>query len=111
MIPLEARQVLGHMESWIGQEVYLHLEVNRGAYWRNGHAKLDGVHVKGEGPYRLFLELNGTSGLIQVDDLTHMVLTDSLVICTGFDDQERIARTIEISLHPFPLTDVLGYHA
>jgi hypothetical protein len=103
MTPLDARRVHRQLEQWVGQDVYVHLEVNPGAYWRNGRALLTRVHLKGSGPYRLFLELDAASGLIQVDDLTHMVLSDSLVICTGFDDQQRVARSIEVSCRPFTM--------
>lgn len=103
MRPLDAGQVQRQLEQWIGQDVFVHLEVNPGAYWRNGRASLTRVHVKGSGPYRLFLELDGASGLIQVDELTHMEVTDAIVICTGYDQEQRIARCIEVSRQLFAM--------
>lgn len=101
MVSLNPSQVVQHLSGWYGEQVYIHLEVNRGGYWRNGNAHLTKAHVKGDGPYRVFLELNDSSGLIQLDDVTHMSLTSDLVICTGYDEQGRLARTVEVGRRPF----------
>ena len=103
MSPLEPEKVLSALQQWIGQAVFVHLEVNPGAYWRNGSGSLNAVHVKGEGPFRLFLEFNQKQGLIQMDELTHMSISPDVVICTAYDGHERIARTIEVSLTPFSM--------
>jgi len=91
------------LEQFEGQVLYIHLEVNRGAYHRNARVMLQAAHVRGDGPYRLFLNLDDGLGLIHVDDLTHMQLTNEMVICTGYDSSDRIARTIEISVVPFSM--------
>ncbi len=98
MGPLNAKVVSDALEGWRGNRVYIHLEVNPGAYWRNGGGRLEGAFVRGDGPYRLFLRVDG--GLIQVDALTHMSLDRRIVVCTGFDDAQRLARTVEVSLDP-----------
>ncbi len=103
MEAIRAEALLKQLEQLVSQQVYIHLEVNPGAYWRNGRARLTAVHVKGSGPYRIFLEMSDDSGLIQVDSLTHMQLGDGLVIATGYDDHQRIARTVEISTSPFSM--------
>lgn len=101
MAPLDARVVANALDAWRGRRVYIHLEVNPGAYWRNGGGRLEAAYVRGDGPHRIFLRIDG--GLIQVDGLTHMALADGLVICTGYDDVERLARTVEVGLEPFAL--------
>lgn len=110
MKEIEAERVVSHATRFHGKPVFLHLEVNPGAYLRNGTSVLTAFHLKGEGPYRVFLELESAGpsehphkGLIQVNDITHMHLEDGLLILTGYDDKDRIAQTIEISLSPFPV--------
>lgn len=103
MVHIDAKRLAESLQEWRGQRVFIHLEVNPGAYWRGGGAVLDAAHVRGNGPYRVFLELDGRTGLIQMDELTHMDVSDGLVIATAYDEHERIARTIEISRAPFPL--------
>lgn len=107
---IEAKRVTLHAKKFLEQLVYIHLEVNPGAYWRNGSAILRALHLKGDHPYRVFLELSsptvGTSegnSLIQVNELTHMELGDDSLILTGYDDKGRIAETIEVSLSAFPV--------
>lgn len=102
MEPVKPERVLKQLESWQGQTVYVHLEVNPGAYWRNGEATLKRAHVKGSGHVRVYLEFEGDS-LIHIDDLTHMELTSDMVICTGYDSNDRIARTVEVSVRPFKM--------
>ena len=101
MEPLHPERLRAHLEQLVGNTVYIHLEVNPGAYWRNGQAILHAAHVRGEHDYRVFLELDAGLGLIQVDQLTHMQLAEDQVICTGYDEHERLARTVEISRKPF----------
>ena len=38
-----------------------------------------------------------------MDDVTHMRIADDLVICTGYDDLERLARTLEVGRKPFAM--------
>lgn len=102
---LHAEQVRTHLRDWTGRTVYIHLEVNPGAYWRNGSGVLMAAHVHGEGSYRVYLELDSGVGLIQVDGLTHMELTPEHLIVIGFDDSERLARTLEMALTPFPMNE------
>lgn len=110
MESIDKAKIEAKAAEFLQQQVYIHLEVNPGAYWRNGAARLQALHIKGDEPYRLFLELAGTSaqeadegGLIQVNDLTHMELGPNLLIFSGYDDKGRIAQTLEISLSPFSL--------
>lgn len=102
---LKADVVTKRLATWVGQQVYIHLEVNPGAYWRNGSAVLVRGHVKGEGPFRVYLELQGGEGgeLIHIDDLTHMEVQDDLIIVIAFDDMDRLSRTLEVSRKPFPM--------
>lgn len=101
MVPFNVDTVSDALAGWQGNRVYIHLEVNPGAYWRNGEGRLEHAYVRGDGPYRLFLAIDG--GLIQIDALTHMSVERELVVCTGYDDAHRLARTVEISLQRFAL--------
>lgn len=103
MEPIQPGAVATAVAKLQNKPVFIHLEVNPGAYWRNGQAALRSLHLKGEDPYRVFLELDEGHGLIQVNDVTHMELSDSMVILTGYDDKGRIAQTVEISLSPLTL--------
>lgn len=103
MVAIAAGRLAESLQQWRGERVYIHLEVNPGAYWRSGSAILDEAHVKGDGPCRVFLELDGRTSLIQIDQLTHMELSAELIIATAYDEHERLARTILISRAPFSL--------
>lgn len=101
---LQAQELQRRLNAWSGRTVYVHLEVNPGAYWRNGAATLTRAHVMGIGPsYRVYLEFADGDSLIHTDDVTHMELTDDLLIAIGFDEHERLARTLEVSLRPLPM--------
>lgn len=102
MIAMKPEVVERQLQAFVGQTIFVHLEVNPGAYWRNGSGQLRAVHVNGDGSYRVFLELD-TAGLIHVDDLTHMQVDAEMVICTGYDSHDRIARTVEVRTQPFPM--------
>lgn len=91
------------LREWTGRAIFIHLEVNPGAYWRNGKAVLSQGYVRGAGPYRVFLKLDDGVSLIQVDDLTHMQITEDALILIGYDEQQRLARTIEVSERPFAM--------
>jgi hypothetical protein len=103
MIPLHPETVLRQLEQWKGKDVYIHLEVNPEAYIRNAKVELIEAHVKGDGPYRVFLELGQERGLIQINGITHMSVDENMVICTGYDDQNRLAQTLEVSIKPFSM--------
>ncbi len=100
---IDTAQLLTALTRWYGLPVYIHLEVNPGAYWRNGKAVLHTAFVRGAGPYRVFLAIDAEQGLIQMDQLTHMQLTDHQVICSAYDRQQRLSRTLEVSIKPFAL--------
>ncbi|WP_088105999.1 DUF1806 family protein [Halalkalibacter urbisdiaboli] len=95
--------LLKKLQHWIGTNIYVHIEVNPGGYFRNGKASLHQVHVKGEQSIRVFLELDEQASIIHVDHLTHMRLADDLVIVTAYDEHGRLARTLEVSSRPFPI--------
>ncbi|MFC3885509.1 DUF1806 family protein [Bacillus songklensis] len=103
MEPISSELLLTKLQQWIGKNIYIHIEINPGGYFRNGKALLDRVHIKGHGSFRVFLELDQHQSIIHVDDLTHMSIADELVIVTGYDTYDRLARTLEISSRPFPI--------
>jgi len=47
------------------------------------------------------LEFDNDHAIIQLDNLTHMSISEDLVIVTGYDEFDRLARTVEIGLTPF----------
>jgi Protein of unknown function (DUF1806) len=101
MEPILASLLQKKLQQWLGKVVYIHFEVNPGGYFRNGKATLYAAHVKGNDPFRVFLELDQQQAIIQVDDLTHMHIEDEMVIVTGYDSHDRLARTLEICTQPF----------
>ncbi len=103
MVPISPNLLVNKVQQWKGKDVYIHIEINPGGYFRNGKASLDEVYVKGNNTYRIYLELDQKQSIIHVDDLTHMSIEDDLVIITAYDDFQRLARTLEISLKPFTI--------
>lgn len=103
MEPMNPKTAMKKASALVGKEVYIHFEINPNGYWRNGKATLKEVHIKGDGPYRVFLVLDDGLGLIQLNGLTHMESWNDAVIFTGYDDQDRIEQTIEISTTPFSM--------
>jgi hypothetical protein len=95
--------LLKSLKKLIGQKVYIHFEVNPGGYFRNGNATLYDAHVKGEGNFRVYLELEKKESIIHVDQLTHMSITKEQIILMGYDEYDRLARTLEISNKPFSM--------
>ncbi|KKI94057.1 hypothetical protein WQ54_00490 [Bacillus sp. SA1-12] len=102
-MPINSEALLEKLRQWIGRKIYLHHEVNPGGYFRNGKATLFDVHVKGDQIYRVYLELDQQQSIIQVDGLTHMMLSEELVVISSFDHVDRLARTLEISTSPFSI--------
>jgi len=103
MKPITSDLLFTKLQQWVGEKIYIHIEINPGGYFRNGKATLERVHVKGNSSYRIYLELDQQDAIIHVDDLTHMSLDDDLVIVTGYDDHQRLARTLEIGVKPFEI--------
>jgi hypothetical protein len=103
MEPISVERLFMKVKRWIGKDVFIHIEINPGGYFRNGKASLHNVHIKGTNPYRIFLELDQQEAVIHVDDVTHMKMEEELVIVTGYDPYDRLARTLEISSRPFPI--------
>ena len=103
MVPIISQSLLDKLKQWIGTNIYIHFEINPGGYYRNGKAILTDVHVKGDHSFRVFLELDQQQSIIQMDDVTHMLISDELVVISGYDHVDRLARTIEVSSQPFSL--------
>jgi hypothetical protein len=103
MVPINSQALLDKLQQWLGTNIYIHIEINPGGYFRNGKATLSNVHVKGNQPFRVFLEMDQQQSIIQVDDLTHMSISEELVVICGYDHVERLARTLEISSKPFAI--------
>lgn len=100
IVPAALEQAL---EKFLHQSIYVHLEVNPGAYTRNHGMRLCATHVRGNHPYRVFLTFDDGVGVLHIDDVTHMDLSENLVIVTGYDEHDRIARTLELSRTPLSM--------
>lgn len=98
---IDEKRVQAAIQPLVGGTVYIHFEVNPSGYWRNGSATLDAFHLKGDGPYRVFLAMNDGAGLIQLNALTHMTVEDNTLILAGYDDKDRISELIEVRATPF----------
>ncbi len=102
---MQKEVVLEALQQFIGKSAYLHMEVNPGAYLRNSKVRISDVHVLGDNPFRIYLQLDDGQALLQMDNVTHMLITQEMVITTGYDEYGRLARTIEVAMTPF---DVVG---
>jgi hypothetical protein len=116
MKPIEAEEVQELLQSFVGKDVYLHLETTNGAYAaegrggtrqmavcayiRNGRVRFDRAAIKGTGPYRVGLQME--QGWIYAEGLTDWEL-DSLgrLLLAGHDPEGKLAVALELSLTPF----------
>ncbi|MDP9728995.1 DUF1806 family protein [Alicyclobacillus sp. TC] len=102
------------LQSFVGQEVYLHLETTNGAYAgnnpsggmavcayiRNVKVKFSRASITGLGPYRAGMKMDG--GWIYAEGLTDWEETpDGKLLFAGYDNEGRLAVSLEISKTPF----------
>lgn len=117
MQPIAPNAVEAALQRFAGQTVYLHLETTNGAYAegsfgastagavgafvRNAAVRFTRAAIRGSGPYRAGLQMDG--GWIYAEGLTHWeVDAAGRLLLAGHDDLGRLAVALELSLTPFP---------
>jgi hypothetical protein len=112
--PISFSQVQKHIDSFAGQEVYIHLETTNGAYAshfnesffsagayiRNAKVSYEHGKIVGEGPYRVGLKME--IGWIYAEGLTHYEFDEyGRLLLAGHDFDGKMAVALEISKTPF----------
>jgi hypothetical protein len=114
MKPIDRVEVQKAIESYAGQDVYLHLETTHGAYAthndesffsagayiRNAYINYEHGKIVGDGPYRVGLKLS--IGWVYGEGLTHAEIDDQgRLLLAGLDYSGKLAVALQISPHPF----------
>lgn len=114
MKAINSTEVQKNLESFVGKEVYLHLETTNGSYAalqdenamsvcvfvRNDVVQFSRASIKGVGPYRVGLKLN--HGWVYATGLTDFEVTDrNELLLAGHDSEGRLAVGLQLSLQPF----------
>ncbi|GAK02678.1 hypothetical protein JCM19037_928 [Geomicrobium sp. JCM 19037] len=114
MKPINAEDVQRLIEEYAEKDLYLHLETTNGAYAshfdqsffsasayiRNANVQYKQGKIRGDGPYRVGLEL--PIGWIYGEGLTHYEVNENgQFILAGLNQDGKIAVTLELSEQPF----------
>lgn len=91
------------LDRFAGQTVHVHAEVIPGGFLRNMRVEVEQAHLRGGDACRVALRCAG-GAWVRMEDLTHWEIDaeERLIFCAFGDEQSRLSRTLEISLHPFP---------
>lgn len=116
MGPIEYDRVQRVLDSFVGAEVFLHLETTNGAYAahrgegamavcayiRNGRIRFARAQIAGGGPYRVGLKMQ--DGWVYAEGLTdYEVDGEGRLLLAGHDADGRLAVALELSRTPFPV--------
>lgn len=114
MKSIDREQVQNHLNQFLNQDLYYHLETSNGSYAslegeqqmsvcafiRNGRIRYNRGTIAGEGPYRVGLKLD--EGWVYAEGLTDYEMTEEgQLLLGGYDHEGRIGIALELSLHPF----------
>lgn len=114
MKPIQAQDVQRELESYMDQDVYLHLETTNGAYAshftegffsagayiRNTLISFSRGKITGVGPFRIGLKMD--LGWIYAEGLTDWELDDKgRLLLAGHDHEGKLAVALELSHEPF----------
>lgn len=91
------------LQARVGQSVYLHLESNPQGYIRNAEVTLKSGHIHGDGPYRIYVQWDNPTGLVQLNEVTDIYEDEHVLIFTAYDTQTRISHNLEISTQPLSM--------
>lgn len=109
MRAIESAAAEAALQGFAGRRIYLHLETTAGAYTeggfgafvRNAPVVLRGAALRGSGPYRAGLEIEG--GWIYAEGLTDWEEdAEGRVLMAGYDGEGRVTVLCELSAEPFP---------
>lgn len=116
MKPIDKSEVQRLLDSYLNDEVYLHLEMTMGAYAaHSGQAKVTGStfirnarirysqgRIEGSGPYRIGLKM--AEGWVYSEGLTHYEEgEDTRLIAAGLNDEGKLMVALQLSHEPFGL--------
>jgi len=116
MGPIDKASVQTAIESFAGEDIYLHLETTNGAYAahrqeqamavcayiRNGRVRYDSGAIAGEGPFRVGLKMQ--EGWIYAEGLTDFEIDgQGRLLLAGHDGDGRLAVALELSRTAFPV--------
>ena len=116
MNPIHKSVVQPLLESFLNQDVYLHLEITNGAYAvhrqesnmtvgafiRNSRIRFYRGVITGDGPYRVGLKME--LGWVYAEGLTDFEMDQAgRLLLAGHDQEGRLAVALELSLSPFEL--------
>jgi len=91
------------LDRFAGQAVYVHAELIPGGFLRNMRVQVDQAYLRGGDACRVALRCSGDAW-VRMEDLTHWEIDAEgrLIFCAFGDEQQRLSRTLEVSLRPFP---------
>ena len=110
MQPIEPAALEAALGAWEDKPAYLHLETTAGAYtvggfgafMRNVRVQLGRVQVRGRGPFRIGLSIEG--GFVYAEGVTHWEEdTRGRLLTAGYDEDGRLSVVCELSALPFPV--------
>ncbi len=114
MKPIRSEDVQIVLDSFLDQDVYVHLETTNGAYAAHGPDKRPAVGayirnglirysrgvISGNGPYRVGLKLE--FGWVYAEGLTDWEMDDKgRLLLAGHDETGKLAVALELSPTPF----------
>ena len=114
MKPINRTEVQNAIDSFAGQDVYLHLETTNGAYAthvdeaffsagayiRNAHIQYEHGKIVGEGPFRIGLKLK--IGWVYAEGVNHFEIDNQgRLLLAGLDFTGKLAVSLQISPTPF----------
>ncbi|MFE4076505.1 YojF family protein [Peribacillus sp. YIM B13477] len=119
MKPIDRTEVQNAIDSFAGQDVYLHLETTNGAYAthvdeaffsagayirnayiRNAFIQYEHGKIVGDGPYRIGLKLN--IGWVYAEGVNHFEMDEQgRLLLAGLDFSGKLAVSMQLSPTPF----------
>jgi len=111
---IDRQTVQDELDRRARSDVYLHLETTTGSYTimgpekrppviafvRNARVNYSRGAVKGEGPYRVGLKLEG--GWVYADGLTHFEVNErDELLLAGYDPEGQLTVALQLSRTPF----------
>ena len=102
MNPINKDLVEAELQSFAGEEVYIHSEATSYVFVRNFKVKVTEAYIAGEGPYRAALRFEG-QGWLRSEALTHYeVDNNGRLLLAGYDDRGRMHVALHLAKEPFP---------
>ncbi|KGE19378.1 DUF1806 family protein [Paenibacillus wynnii] len=102
MNPIIKDQVEAELQSFVGEEVYIHSEATSFVFVRNFKVKVTDAFIAGEGSYRVALQFDG-HGWLRMEALTHVEREgNARLLLAGYDDKGRMNVALHLGKEPFP---------